>query len=565
MLKSYTIRFLLIALCTCIVFNAHAQDKKNGKCKITESNGDISEGKKKRGEKTGLWKTSSPGGRLLEATQFKKGLKHGHYTLYHRTTGKMYMEGNYVNDKRDGKWITYTPSGDTSHIETFRNDTLHGYYRKTLGAPHYTVVQGNYVNGIKEGLWCQVFKNPGGEDGTDTCMYRNNMANGRRVNYYDGMLYSVGYYIDGKLSGENIIYHRNSTQPYLVTYYKAGERDSIHRQYSTTGKKLRECWYRREKVVRYDSAWEKNGMVQSAKLYSEEGTLTYSETWSVGKLERKMYFGTDGMLDSFLVYNSNGNMIQRNHCDQNASSEYARNICYYQWNYDESGLLKMHGKFVVYQQGVWVWVDSNQRVTKEIMYKDGIANGRYTSYYPNGKVKVSGICANGYLRDSIVVKTTAGVILKKGTPQYEQIFQQHLKEEKDVGYSDVDQTIVITRDHWPEELVAEEPEEEVFTFAEVMPGFPGGDDSLHKFLQANIRYPAMEKEAGKQGTVYIGFVVGKDGTVQDVVVLKGVAGAPGLEKEAVRVVKQMPRWQPAKQNGRAVRMRMTLPVKFKIN
>jgi protein TonB len=72
----------------------------------------------------------------------------------------------------------------------------------------------------------------------------------------------------------------------------------------------------------------------------------------------------------------------------------------------------------------------------------------------------------------------------------------------------------------------------------------------------------MEKEQGKDGTVYIYFEVAKDGTIGNVKTQKGVAGAPGLGKEAERVIRAMPPWTPGKMNGRSVKVGMTVPVRF---
>ncbi len=100
---------------------------------------------------------------------------------------------------------------------------------------------------------------------------------------------------------------------------------------------------------------------------------------------------------------------------------------------------------------------------------------------------------------------------------------------------------------------------EVRTFADVMPEFPGG---ISKYLMENVKYPVIEKELNKQGTVYISFVIEKDGTVSNIKEAKGVAGAPGLTKEAIRVISGMPKWKPAMQNGKPVRIEMVQPVKF---
>jgi protein TonB len=105
-----------------------------------------------------------------------------------------------------------------------------------------------------------------------------------------------------------------------------------------------------------------------------------------------------------------------------------------------------------------------------------------------------------------------------------------------------------------------EEERQIFMVVESMPEFPGGEASLYKFLAENIKYPQMAKESGIQGRVFVTFVVERDGSVTDVRVLRGIGG--GCDEEAIRVVKNMPKWSPGKQRGKPVRVQYNLPVKF---
>ena len=111
-----------------------------------------------------------------------------------------------------------------------------------------------------------------------------------------------------------------------------------------------------------------------------------------------------------------------------------------------------------------------------------------------------------------------------------------------------------------EEEVEDEKEDEIFVFVEDQPGYPGGDAARIKYLQKNITYPEMAKESNIQGTVYVTFVVEKDGRITSVKVLRGIGG--GCDEEAVRVIKKMPSWKPGKQRGRAVRVQFNMPVRF---
>ena len=107
-----------------------------------------------------------------------------------------------------------------------------------------------------------------------------------------------------------------------------------------------------------------------------------------------------------------------------------------------------------------------------------------------------------------------------------------------------------------------EEETKVFDVVEQMPSFPGGPSALMQFLSSNIKYPVVAEENGVQGRVVCTFVVEKDGSITDVRVIKSVD--PSLDKEAMRVVKSMPKWIPGKQNGSAVRVKYTVPVTFRL-
>lgn len=105
-------------------------------------------------------------------------------------------------------------------------------------------------------------------------------------------------------------------------------------------------------------------------------------------------------------------------------------------------------------------------------------------------------------------------------------------------------------------------QEEVYTVVEQSPSFPGGDEGRITFLQENINYPKKAKKKGIQGTVYVTFVIEKDGSITDVRLLRGIGG--GCDEEVIRVVKKMPKWNPGKQRGKHVRVQFNMPVKFTI-
>lgn len=103
---------------------------------------------------------------------------------------------------------------------------------------------------------------------------------------------------------------------------------------------------------------------------------------------------------------------------------------------------------------------------------------------------------------------------------------------------------------------------QVYDIAEQMPSFPGGQSALFQFLSKNIQYPKLCEEHGIQGRVICSYIVEEDGSITDVQVRKSVH--PSLDKEAVRVIQSMPKWNPGKENGLPVRVRYNLPITFSL-
>jgi TonB family protein len=105
------------------------------------------------------------------------------------------------------------------------------------------------------------------------------------------------------------------------------------------------------------------------------------------------------------------------------------------------------------------------------------------------------------------------------------------------------------------------PKEEVFTFVEKPPTFPGGEQALAKFLSLNVHYPKTAQEQNITGTVFVQFVVSSDGTVKDVKTVGPLHGG-GLEEESLRVTREMPKWNPGEQGGKKVSVEFNLPIRY---
>jgi len=108
-----------------------------------------------------------------------------------------------------------------------------------------------------------------------------------------------------------------------------------------------------------------------------------------------------------------------------------------------------------------------------------------------------------------------------------------------------------------------EEKEEIFGIVENMPMFRGGERKLMEFIGNNVVYPKEAIDAGIEGRVFVEFYIEKDGTVSNAIVLQGIGY--GCDEEALRVIGLMPKWYPGKQRGKAVRVRYTLPIIFKLS
>lgn len=109
---------------------------------------------------------------------------------------------------------------------------------------------------------------------------------------------------------------------------------------------------------------------------------------------------------------------------------------------------------------------------------------------------------------------------------------------------------------------AEEKKDEIYRTPEQMPEFEGGDAAMKKWIAENVRYPDPAKEAGIEGSVIVTFIVDENGNVTSPSVLRGLGG--GLNEESLRVIRKMPKWKAGKQQGRPVKVKLNLPIKFRL-
>ncbi len=111
-------------------------------------------------------------------------------------------------------------------------------------------------------------------------------------------------------------------------------------------------------------------------------------------------------------------------------------------------------------------------------------------------------------------------------------------------------------------VVEAPPPPEIIMYVEQHPEFPGGEEAMHRFLDANIRYPDAARENDIAGRVLVRFMVNEDGTISHAKVERGIGYR--CDEEALRVIRAMPRWHPGKVNGKPVRAMYVLPITFRL-
>lgn len=115
----------------------------------------------------------------------------------------------------------------------------------------------------------------------------------------------------------------------------------------------------------------------------------------------------------------------------------------------------------------------------------------------------------------------------------------------------------------PAVVVEDIDEDQIYQSVDVMPQFPGGDAALLKWMHDTMKYPTYAQDNGIRGTVLVGFVVNKDGSVVEPKIIKGVDKS--LDNEALRMISLMPKWSPGKQHNKPVRVRYQVPIRFVLN
>jgi TonB family protein len=592
--KKHAVKFWRV-LGLLIVFNflilPLSAQKKRGKVTTKYPSGQVeSSGKVKNYKKQGVWKYWSESGVLMKSITLKDNALNGLYTEYYGN-GKKSLEGNYANSVKEGIWYSWYSDGKVSGKQNYRSagcatescyDGIQQYwyesgtlreqtyyenkqlvYREKWYANGKRRVIEHYKDGQKNGTWR---KYPEPSESTDTLPsavdnYVDGKRDGVHLAYVRGRLSEEFYYKNGELHGTYKIWDTNS-QLGVSENYVDGKRDGLCR-YFNYGKCIREVTYENGRIngeeKEYDGrgelfriSWYKKGTIDSSYNYHKNGRLAISRTYK--------YYPGFVKTEEF--------------------SEYT------EW--DTAGVLLLRGTYHFEKKDKgWTTYYTNGKVKSVTPYNSGKIKGIYTKWHANGKKMIEMECDGYYVVSSPKVWDEKGKMLKEGTKAYHEIVDSSMPGEiyNDPKKYRSNRTIegppslgdypVMVGDYMQDsdgiDVVEEIPvvykeieskEDVVFTFVEQMPEFPSENGGMKQFIQDNIKYPTFAKEAGIQGTVWVTYIIEKDGSVTNVKEVKSIPGAPELTKEAIRVVASFPKHEPGLMNGRPVRVQQTTPVKF---
>jgi TonB family protein len=279
------------------------------------------------------------------------------------------------------------------------------------------------------------------------------------------------------------------------------------------------------------------------QLYAQgqDTTITYYDMlWNECKVERAVFFGkhyVDGNniphADDYYISGQiqmTGTYLKKNYRKKNGL---------FTWYY-KNGQPEYSGNYLKGERvGEWTWwSDSGMVEQKEVYNEKGLRDGPAAYWFENGQMDCEGSFTDGAM-DGV-------------WKFYHENGQECSRETYVMGE-------LVALEMWNE---SGEPEKVKELSTETEPEYPGGFDSMADFIRTNVVYPEEARGQMIQGSVYVEFIVGRTGEIENVKVLK--SAHPLLDEEALRVVKLMPAWIPGRQHNRAVRVRYTIPINFKI-
>lgn len=566
-------RLVLVAIIALSVSSLNAQQasKKWGKVTCRYENGQrSSRGKVDHSGRTGMWKFwdeqghlhhtavffhDTLNGRYVEYNinkdvvvlgQFKRGCKDGVWRFY-SDEGKMVSENTFNGGKLDGRQVTWFPNGDVREILVCENDMIVSRKAWYPGGRIRTVE--SYKNGLSEGTW---FTYPEPLGVNDTFPNASDQ-------YVDGQLHGWHYaFLDGKKVEE--------------IHYAYGETDGTCSRWDDHGHLLSEESFvkgKRDGICTYYDCQQKlrtitykHGEMHGAKSdYDRDGKLILTTWYNAGYRDSVKTYHANGAEATRRVYAMGSTNVE--------SSEYT------EW--DGNGMKLLYGRYLGEQKyGEWYTYYPDGKKKSLTTYVAGMINGPYTRWYANGNKMVEYIVEENGSRTSVVAWNENGKMLRPGTATYNE-----LVESASAGET-YNSTVVAQRPAIDRRIAENRPsyfqneviqyyemppahnaaDGRVYPASESAPKFPGGDAAMQQYMDEHLVHPRSLYNV--QGTVYVSYIVERDGSISDLHTVQEVNGAPEFTQEALRVVNAFPSQIPGQVDGEPVRSRVVIPVQFNL-
>ncbi len=445
-------------------------------------------------------------GRLVKTATYKNDELDGPYAEYDLTTAQQLISGAYKAGRKNGAFIEMTKDRKGYMEYTWRNDTLVKEAELWDASGRQRKKEYELRDGVKYGSYREWYDYSAVEKLTGS--YRNGLREGLFTEFNSAGKKKLTYtYVAGVLQGERCDYDANGnieTRGYL----KNSMYDSTFTEFYETGEKYWEGRCRNGLFEGEFTAFYKSGIAKEKGFYSNdvrEGTV-YGFTTDGRRQFTAGY--KNGMLHGlYLEYHENGNVFIS---QQFLNDTFAGTPTYF----------NEKGKPIVY---IAQNANSNGPLRVDEPIEVVVRTSNISRYY-NG----------GYTATPVPVKPDLPALLRKRANEVLEMNRQR--------------ATALPGEEWVE--VSERAE------------FPGGMEAFRQFVQKNAMYPQVEREMGIQGSLFMKITIDKTGTLTAIELLKALPGSTYTAKEAERVLKNSPKWKPAKKNGRAVDDEFTIRFKF---
>jgi TonB family protein len=492
--------------------------------------------------------------------------KNGKMTIHYHDTKTIQSQGEVHKHLKTGVWKNYDEKGRVTVSETYANGILDGAYVEYFsnGA---VKVKGSYTNAIKSGQWeifnfsniktkVENYDNKGNKIGVQesfdemgrlqTYTVVDSLKNKIEYRYNtNGKLMSKQSYHNDSLEGLQYFYHYFGypvdTLPWNIIDCSLAKKESVSKFYKY-GHLIKLENLKNDLLEGCAITWNENEIIQDSTFYSFGRKNGYSYQYKNGKIISRLNYKSGMQVGEQIYYYDNGQ---------------PKSIQWWKYSWIDSTI-------TFYPSGNRQSLNSWQETYHSMNYK----------FWSENKIEMlSYTSAFGKPATNVIVHADNGTLLKPKTVAYNNQVKKYLPDD----FSLDEKTGMIQQkkiqdgqalfegdDQGPPDVsIDQRNQETVYQFAEVMPSFPAPGD-FTSYIQKNTKYPQLERDAGKTGTVYVQFVVEKDGSITNEKIVKS-GGSPGFDKEALRVVSLMPKWNCGKMNGKEVRVQVIEPIKFVLN